>query len=78
MDTTFGTDRYWTSEIRDNKAGYAGIRLHRVSSGKESLAADVLYWDADGHFYVQTIDGGVPVEIIEAAITEAKQKVTVR
>lgn len=78
METQWGHERFWTTFVRDNKAGYAGLRLHRERFGKTSVAAEVLYWDASGNFAVETFDGDVPAEIIEALITETRQQVRVR
>jgi hypothetical protein len=78
MESTKWTQYLDAIAIGDSQAGYAGIRVYRVSFGQESLAASVLFWDAEGHFYVQTVEGGVPVDILEAAIAEAKQKVKIK
>jgi hypothetical protein len=74
MESQFGQDRFLTSFIEDHKAGFSGIRLSRQRSGKTSVAAEIVFWDATGHFMVQTF-GEVPLEIIELSIAEAKQKV---
>ena len=78
MQRQFGHERYWTTHIEDHTDGYAGFRLHRERFGKTVIAAQVVFWDAAGHFAVQTFDGDVPVEIIEAVIAEAKEQVRVR
>ena len=78
MQQQFGHERYWTTYIEDRTDGFVGFRLHRERLGKTTLAAQVVFWDAAGHYAVETFDGDVPVEIIEAVIAEAKQKVGVR
>lgn len=78
MDRQFADARYWTSYVADNTDGFSGLRLHRERSGKTSVAAEVIYWDAVGQYFVQTQNGDVPVEILEAVIAEAKERVGVR
>ena len=78
MERQFGHERYWTTYIEDRTDGFAGSRLHRERFGKAVVAAQVVFWDAAGHFAVQTFDGDVPVEIIEAVIAEATEQVRVR
>jgi len=75
MEKQFGHSRYWTVFIEDRKDGFAGLRLHCESFGKIYIAAEVIYWDACGQFYVKTIEKDVPVDIIEALIAETKQVV---
>jgi len=74
METQLGHERFWTVSVEDRKSGFVGFRLHRERFGKTSVAADVLFWDASGGFTLETFDGEVPVEMIEAVIAEAKQK----
>ncbi len=78
MERQFGHERYWTTYVEDRTDGFAGLRLHRERFGKTSVAAQVVFWDASGHFAVETFDGDVPVEIIEAVIAETKERVKVR
>ena len=78
METQFGHERYWTTYVEDRTDGFAGVRLHRERLGTTSVVAQVVFWDAAGHFAVQTFDGDVPVLIIEAVIAEAKESVRVR
>lgn len=78
MEIQFGHERYWTTYVEDRNDGFAGLRLHRERFGKSAVAAQVVYWDAAGQYAVQTYDGDVPVEIIEALIAETKQQVQIR
>lgn len=75
MQREFGHESYWTTYVEDRADGYAGLRLHRKRFGQSAVAAQVVFWDASGGFTVQTFDGDVPVEIIEAVIAEARQLV---
>jgi len=78
MDRQFADARYWTEYVADNTDGFAGLRLHRERRGKTNIAAEVIFWDAVGQYFVQTFDGEVPVEILEAVIAETKERVGVR
>ena len=78
MNRQFGDTRFWTQYVEDRNDGYAGLRLHRERFGRTAVAAKVLYWDATGQFFVETLDGDVPSDIIEAVIAEAKERVRVR
>jgi hypothetical protein len=69
--------RYWTTFVEDRKEGFVGLRLHQESFGKTSDAAKVIFWDASGGFTVKTINGDVPVEIIEALIEETKATIKI-
>ncbi len=78
MDRQFAHARYWTVYVADNTDGFAGMRLHRERCGKTEVAAEVIYWDAVGQYVVQTFNGEVPVEILEAVIAETKERVGVQ
>ena len=78
MNTTWAGSRYRTTAVRDNAEGCAGLRLHEEVNGSESVVAEVIFWDASGQFYVQTMTREVPLDIIEALIAEAKAYVHVR
>jgi len=78
MDRQFADARYWTEYVANDTDGFAGLRLHRERRGKTKVAAEVIFWDAVGQYFVQTFNGDVPVEIIEAVIAEAKERVKVR
>lgn len=76
MNIQLGHSRYWTTFVADNKDGFAGFRLHRESFGRIVEVGQTTYWDAPGTFVFGTFDGeDVPVEIVEAAIAEAREKI---
>lgn len=78
MNTHHGHEHYWTELFENAKDGCIGYRLHRERFGKTTAAAEVVFWDASGGFTVRTIDGDVPVEIIQAAIDEARKEIKTR
>lgn len=74
MEIQHGHERYWTTFVEDCEAGYAGFHLHRERSGKSAIIGQTIYWDATGRFFFGTFgDEEIPVEIIEAAIAEARE-----
>jgi len=70
-----GHERYWTTFVEDRKDGYLGFRLHRERFSRTSEAGQVTFWDASGGFVFETFDGDVPVEIVEAVIREARDRI---
>ena len=75
MDTQYGDEHYWTTFVEDRKKGCAGFQIHRECRGLTIIAGQILYWDATAKFCFETFDTDVPVEIVQAAITEAKERI---
>ena len=76
MDIQHGHEHYWTTFVEDCKDGCAGFQLHRERFGHRALVGQTTYWDATGGFVFGTFGGeDVPVEIVEAAIAEAREKI---
>lgn len=79
MDIRYGADRYWTTFVEDHVQGFAGFDLHRVTFGSKALVARTTFWDATGGFVFGTFDGAeVPVEVVAAAIAEARAEIKVK
>lgn len=79
MNTNWAGSRYWTTAVQDDDVqGCAGLRLHEESNGIQSVVAEVIFWDASGHFYVQTMNREVPLDVIESLIAETKAHVRIR
>ena len=74
MNTQHAGTRFWTLFLEDAQAGFSGLRLLKEQAGQQSFAAEVIFWDAAGQFYVQTF-GEVPVTIMEALIAETRDAV---
>ena len=51
------------------------MRLHRETEGRTVVAAEVVFWDAAGQYFLKTFNGDVPLDIVEALIVEAKDKI---
>ena len=79
LDRPHGRDRFWTAPVVDDcTAGCTTLRLHRESHENPedtAVAAEVIFWDAAGQYFLQTFNGDVPLDIIEALIAEAKEKI---
>jgi hypothetical protein len=78
MTIQVGADKFWTTFVEDGSAGFAGFRLHRERSGKSAEVGQVTFWDANGQFVFETCGTEVPVEVVEAAIAEARDKLLVK
>lgn len=77
MKRIFGDAQYTSYFVEDLKQGFAGYELLRSRGGKEEHVATVLFWDAMGHFFVETF-GDVPVVVLEELIAEARSGVNVK
>jgi hypothetical protein len=76
MNIQHGNELYWTTFVEDLKGGYCGFRLHRQRFGCDSIVGQIIFWDATGGFVFGTFNGeDVPVEVLEAAIAEAKEQI---
>jgi len=69
---------YATKRIEDNKAGFAGLELHRTSrDGQMSRVATIIFWDAMGQFFLETHGTDLPVGVVEWLIAEAKAAIAI-
>jgi hypothetical protein len=76
MEIHHGHMRFWTTYVESREDGYVGFQLHRDSFGKTAVVGQTTYWDATGGFVFATFDGqDVPVEVIEAAVSEARLQI---
>ncbi len=76
MDRLHGKDRFWTTlPVGDREVGSTTLRLYRETEGRAVVAAEVVFWDAAGQYFLETLNGDVPLDIIEALIAEAKDTI---
>ena len=77
LNQRHGRHRFWTTLVDDCKAGYTALRLHRESESPDQteVAAEVIFWDSAGQYFLETFGEIVPLEIIETLIAEAKEKI---
>jgi hypothetical protein len=78
MNVQHGDVHYSTSESMDNEAGCAALELWATRRGTRFHVARVVYWDAAGQFFFETIGESVPTEIAELLIREARDTIRVR
>ena len=78
MDRQYGDIHFVSKMVQDLTDGFVGYELLQTQHGKNSCAAKVLFWDASGQFFVETLGCDVPLEIIEELISEAKANIKVR
>ncbi len=79
MNIQHGHMRYSTTFVEDLKKGCSGFHLHCESFDGSSVVGQTIFWDATGGFVFGTFDGkDVPVEIVAAAIAEAKEKIKIK
>lgn len=56
MDRTYGTVRYTSQLVQDNKEGYFALELHATrKDGETERVARVIFWDAYGDFFFENI-----------------------
>jgi hypothetical protein len=71
--------------VTNREEGFTALRLHRetvmgydfrpATDREAAVVAEVVYWDAAGHYYLQTFSEDVPLEVVEELIAEAKDKI---
>ena len=76
MNMQWAGIRYRTSFVQDTVDGFAGVRLHQEKAGVESIAAEIIFWDAAGQFFSQTFSE-VPLNVLEGLIAETKTAVPI-
>jgi hypothetical protein len=54
------------------------LRLHREGPAGKGVAAIVVYWDSAGQFFFETVNGDVPLNIVESLIAEAKDAIKLK
>jgi hypothetical protein len=78
MNREYGDGVYSTVLVQDDKDGFAGLELYCASWGKKERIASVLFWEANGEFFVETYNRDVPLEILEELIVETKERIKIR
>ena len=49
-----------------------------MRDGTETVAARVIFWDAMGHYYIETIGEDLPLVVAEQLIAETKARINVK
>jgi hypothetical protein len=61
--------------VEDRRAGYGGLELYLTTKEKKKLVARIIYWDACGQFFFETLNTELPLFIVEELIAEARAKI---
>lgn len=77
MNRQYSNAHYATVPVNDLKQGFTGLELLRTSKGREDRVARVIFWDASGQFFFETLGTDLPLVIVEELIAEAKTVVEV-
>ncbi len=75
MDRVWGDARFISNPVHNNGDGWSGVELHCIRRGERKTVARVLFWDAMGSFFIETLGTDIPVDIAEALVAEAKATV---
>jgi hypothetical protein len=75
MDRQFGEARYASTFVSNQADGCAGYDLMHIQDGNSTHIARILFWDACGQFFVETLGSDVPLTILEELIEEAKSTI---
>lgn len=63
---------------RDNQEGWASLDLHSDAEGVDSIVARVVYWDAEGQFFLEMAPDELPLTVVQELIVEAQEKIPYR
>jgi hypothetical protein len=79
MDRQYSIYRYSTRLVHDNKEGNSALELHMTrKDGTVDRVARVVFWDAQGDFFFETLGRDIPVVIAQELMIEAKEAIKVR
>ena len=78
MEKTFGEVEFRSEFFHDLQQGSIGFKLFQHFAGVVKHVASVTYWEGDGHFYIETFESDIPVEVAEWLIAEAKDRVKLK
>ena len=75
MEIKHGTRVYTTVSEDDPADGFAAVNLIAEKNGIGTLAARVVFWDADGQFALEMKVPELPLRVVERLISEAKETI---
>ncbi len=78
MKRTWGGADYSTALRSDNDEGWVALELARRRGEHAERVARVVFWDAEGQFFLETFAHDVPLPIVEDMIAESKTAMKVR
>jgi hypothetical protein len=77
VDRSWAAYRYTTTKVDDTTEGWTAIELHRAKNGSQATSriARVIFWDAQGQFFIEAFGEEIPLSIAEDLIAEAKTEI---
>lgn len=72
MDTYWQTVHYTTLHRWSEDEGYDALELVGSIDGNSKVMARIVYWDAQGQYYLEVSATEVPLHIIEELIRECR------
>lgn len=75
MKRTWQRAEYSTTFVTDDDEGWIALELHRRTDDTSELAARIVYWDAEGQFFLTMSVNELPLVIIEDLIAEARSTI---
>jgi hypothetical protein len=73
MDFQWADSTYATKRVEDGRDGFIGLELYRTArDGQTSRVATIVFWDAMGQFFLETLGTDLPLEVVERLIAEAR------
>ena len=69
---------YTTRLTNDRKNGCAFLELCRTSNGEEKLVAKIIFWDAAGQFFLESVVDELPLDVVQEFIVEARAAIKTR
>lgn len=59
--------------IESRSDGFIGLELFRTGrDGQTKRVATVIYWDATGHFFLETLGTDLPLGVVDRLVAKAK------
>jgi hypothetical protein len=78
MEQDYAGIPYKSIYVSNDRDGFAGLELHRLSGDHGTCVARVIFWDARGQFFAETCGTDVPLELLECLIAEAKATIPLK
>lgn len=79
MNRQWERARYSTSLAHDDAEGWTALELRRTAAdGEAVLCARIVYWDAAGQFYLDSVRTELPLAIVVELIAEAESAIKLR
>lgn len=78
MNRSWERAHYSTVLARDDAEGWTALELRRATDGVAVLVARIVYWDAAGQFYLDSVQTELPLDIVAELIAEARATIRLR